>query len=108
MNVDIINCRCNFSLDDEIKIKNILQNIVKAIKVNVEKTMVKKFKPHGLTIVLSLSESHLSYHSWPEFNTAFIDIFTCGKTSPLKDLPIIKGEFKPEKIKKILMTRNVK
>lgn len=36
----------------------------------------------GYTGILVLSESHISIHTWPEFNLATIDIFMCGKCDP--------------------------
>lgn len=38
------------------------------------------FPPNGLTIVYLLSESHASLHTYPEYGTCFIDLFTCGDT----------------------------
>ena len=37
-----------------------------------------KFSPQGVTGVVSISESHFSIHTWPEFGYAAVDIFTCG------------------------------
>lgn len=59
-----------------------------------------KFKPQGLTGVLILAESHISFHSWPEKKYLAIDIFTCGKkTKPEKTLSFLKKILKPKKIK---------
>jgi len=65
-----------------------------------------KFNPHGMTGVLLLAESHLSFHSWPEHNFIAIDIFTCGpKTFPEKALEILKKEIKPKKIEVKIVKR---
>ena len=40
------------------------------------------FEPQGLTVVLTLSESHFSLHSWPEQGCAAIDVYTCGEGDP--------------------------
>jgi len=32
----------------------------------------------GMSMVLILSESHASIHTYPEFNSCFVDFFTCG------------------------------
>ena len=40
------------------------------------------FEPQGLTVVLTLSESHFSLHSWPEKGCAAIDVYTCGEGKP--------------------------
>lgn len=39
-----------------------------------------KFSPHGVSGVVVIAESHVSIHSWPEYNYAAVDIFTCGDT----------------------------
>ena len=42
----------------------------------------KRFEPHGASVVLLLSESHVSIHTWPELDYAAVDLFTCGETLP--------------------------
>jgi len=37
------------------------------------------FDPQGLTCVYTLSESHLSIHTWPEHQRFCADLFTCSK-----------------------------
>tara|TARA_B100001094_G_C18045847_1_gene727374 strand:+ start:462 stop:782 length:321 start_codon:yes stop_codon:yes gene_type:complete len=37
-----------------------------------------RFSPHGVTGILSLQESHLSIHTWPEHEFAAADFFSCG------------------------------
>lgn len=39
-----------------------------------------KFSPHGISGVIVIAESHVAIHSWPEYNYAAVDIFTCGET----------------------------
>ena len=36
------------------------------------------FSPQGVTGILSIAESHISIHTWPEHGYAAADIFTCG------------------------------
>lgn len=38
------------------------------------------FPGNGMTAVLLLSESHASIHTYPENNSCFVDLFTCGDT----------------------------
>jgi S-adenosylmethionine decarboxylase len=40
------------------------------------------FSPQGCTIVIALSESHVSCHTWPENQCAAIDVYTCGESNP--------------------------
>lgn len=44
--------------------------------------MVKNFFPSGITILILLSESHISLHTYPEKKSLFLDIFTCGEKNP--------------------------
>ncbi|PKB80017.1 MAG: adenosylmethionine decarboxylase [SAR202 cluster bacterium Io17-Chloro-G9] len=37
-----------------------------------------QFSPQGVTGILSIAESHISIHTWPEYGYAAADIFTCG------------------------------
>ena len=38
-----------------------------------------QFSPQGITGVVAIAESHLCIHTWPEFEYAAVDIFTCGE-----------------------------
>ena len=39
-----------------------------------------RFSPQGISGVVVIAESHLSIHTWPEYEYAAVDIFTCGTT----------------------------
>ena len=38
------------------------------------------FNPQGVSGVVIIAESHMSIHTWPEYDYAAVDVFTCGKT----------------------------
>jgi len=40
----------------------------------------RQFEPQGATVLVLLSESHLSIHTYPEKGFAAIDCYTCGET----------------------------
>ncbi|MEW9667747.1 adenosylmethionine decarboxylase [Ammoniphilus sp. 3BR4] len=40
----------------------------------------KQFDPQGATVLVLLSESHLSIHTYPERGFAALDCYTCGDT----------------------------
>ncbi len=50
------------------------------------------FQPQGYTLLYLLSESHLSLHSWPEYNTLKMDLFTCS-SKKLDNVQSIKEIF---------------
>lgn len=60
--------------------------------------LVKKFVPQGISIVVLLSESHVSIHTYPENGSVFFDIFTCGTNCrPEEFVKYIIKEMKPQK-----------
>lgn len=76
--VDIKNANSKL-LDDINKLDILLEEIVKKYNLTILSTQKKKFNPIGVTILKLLSESHISIHTWPEYNKCSIDLFTCGK-----------------------------
>jgi S-adenosylmethionine decarboxylase len=52
----------------------------------------------GISGVAILSESHMSVHTWPEYDYFALDIFMCGNCDPKKSIPILKQYFRPERV----------
>lgn len=51
----------------------------------VLETAFHRFRPHGVSGVVVIAESHLSIHTWPELGYAAIDVYTCGdQADPLR------------------------
>ena len=75
---------CPFELlNDEAHIRNILVTAARVSKSTLLDVSSHKFKPHGVTAIALLAESHISIHTWPEDGNAVCDVFTCGQeTSP--------------------------
>lgn len=87
-------------IENSKELEEILRLAAKKAKSTDLEFIAHKFEPHGLTGVLILAESHISYHSWPERKYLAIDIFTCGKkTKPENALEFLKKALKPEKVK---------
>jgi S-adenosylmethionine decarboxylase len=42
------------------------------------------FAPHAVTGAVCLAESHLCFHSWPESNLVYLDIFACSRKSEVQ------------------------
>lgn len=58
----------------------------------------KQFEPQGATVLVLLSESHLSIHTYPEKGFAAIDCYTCGETvDPQMAIDYLVSVLKPEK-----------
>ena len=57
------------------------------------------FQPNGgISGVVVLSESHISIHTWPEWNYAAVDVFMCGGTDPIKAADVLREAFKPARL----------
>ena len=64
------------------KIEQVCVDACKIEGVKVLNTYTHQFDPYGVTVNLTLGESHLSCHTWPEKNCVSFDIFTCGNKNP--------------------------
>lgn len=65
------------------------------------------FPPNGLTMVILLSESHASIHTYPEHKACFVDLFTCGeKCSAEKFDAAMRAYLKPKIVKERTLIRN--
>ncbi len=52
------------------------------------------FSPYGVSGVVVIQESHLAIHTWPEYQYAAVDLFTCGDTvDPWISFDFLKNEF---------------
>lgn len=72
-------------------------------------TKIYKFNPHGITGIILLAESHISYHSWPENDYIALDIFGCGEKSfPEKALVYLIERLQPEEIKVLEIKRGTR
>lgn len=59
----------------------------------------KQFDPQGATVLVLLSESHLSIHTYPERGFAAIDCYTCGDTvDPALAIEYMLRVLNPEKV----------
>jgi len=93
-------------IEDPKELEKILVKVAKKSGNIPLKFSYHKFKPQGLTGVLLLAESHISFHSWPEYEYLAIDIFSCGeKGSPKKALDYLKEILKPKKLKVSILER---
>lgn len=73
--------------------------IAKDLNLTVVNTFIHKFKPHGLSLVIVISQSHIAIHTWPEYGYLHIDILTCSEHAQLTKLEeALKKVFNPQKI----------
>jgi len=65
-------------------IESILREFAEYCGCTIIDSKAHFFNPQGYSCVLLLQESHLSIHTWPEYNAAIIDFSTCVLDSATK------------------------
>ncbi|MCK5083204.1 MAG: adenosylmethionine decarboxylase, partial [Candidatus Omnitrophica bacterium] len=90
------------------KIRKALKSCVKACGVTLLKINLHKFSPSGgITGVAIIKESHISIHTWPEYEYAALDIFLCGNLDPYRSIPVLKKEFNTKNIQVMEFKRGI-
>ena len=69
-------------LNDAKEIEKVCVSALQTEKLTILNVFTHQFEPQGVTCLISLAESHLSVHTYPEKGCVAIDIFTCGNKKP--------------------------
>ncbi len=92
---------CQNLVDDAKHLEKVLINAAHASNATVLGTVSHKFEPQGVTAMVLLAESHISLHSWPEYNYVAVDVFTCGKQmEPEAAIAHLRTVLKPKKVER--------
>jgi S-adenosylmethionine decarboxylase len=73
--IDLSGCETLPTRADELE--KIMLEAADVSGATVVQKCFHEFSPHGLTGVLVIAESHIAIHTWPEFQSVCIDIFSC-------------------------------
>ena len=93
-------------LNDSNQVRDIFINAAKEGKATIVNELFHEFSPHGLTGVLVITESHLSIHTWPEFNYAAVDVFSCDdKLDGNKIKNILEKKLNSKKVEAKIINR---
>ncbi len=60
------------------EVQNVLVTAAKIADATIVEVAFHEFSPFGISGMVVIAESHLSIHTWPEYEYAAVDIFTCG------------------------------
>lgn len=94
------------ALTDLEGLRDAMKDAVDASGATLLKSCDFVFPPDGLTMVLLLSESHASIHTYPEHASCFVDLFTCGTNcSAEKFDEVLQNYLKPKSIGKKMLHR---
>lgn len=95
-------------INDVDFIESALLEATRRSKATIISHNFHKFSPHGVSGVVVIAESHVSIHTWPEYNYAAVDIFTCGETiDPWVIQEYLKDAFDSKNISSMEMKRGM-
>ncbi|RJS94573.1 adenosylmethionine decarboxylase [Candidatus Bathyarchaeota archaeon] len=95
---------CEGGLDDERFLCDTLEKAARHADAKIIRRIIQRFSPHGISVILILAETHISIHTWPEYEYAALDIFICGEgKDPEAAWAVIKEALRPRdfRIKRI-------
>ena len=105
--VELYGCDAK-SITDVQKVEEIMVGAAKYAKATIVDVVFHSFNPHGISGVIVIQESHLTIHTWPEYNFASVDVYTCGnKVNPWNAYKYLAKHFKAKNVTALEMKRGV-
>ena len=77
MMIDIKNIKNTDLLDDADRLKEMMKQICIDFSFQILGEIQHSFTPEGCSIILLLSESHMTIHTFPEKKYIAFDLYTC-------------------------------
>lgn len=95
------------SITDTDTLLCVMNEAVKESGATVLNTIYHVFpNGSGLTMLIMLSESHASIHTYPEHGSCFVDLFTCGDHCSFEGFDrVLRDYLKPGKVKTAVSIR---
>ena len=81
------------ALNDLTELRAAMNRAVEASGATLLRTAEHVFPQGGYTLVMLLSESHASIHTYPEFDSCFIDLFTCGDSCSAEKFEAVMRDY---------------
>jgi S-adenosylmethionine decarboxylase len=66
-------------IDDVAKLEQTLLESCRRANARVVESCFHRFSPYGVSGVVIIAESHFAIHTWPEYDYAAVDLFTCSE-----------------------------
>lgn len=89
-------------------VQDAMLKAARAADATIIDSIFHHFKPHGVSGVVVIAESHFAIHTWPEHGYASVDLYTCGaKTRPWEAFKVVKKLFKARHFSVMKMERGL-
>jgi len=82
--LDLYDCNKD-KINNEKLIEEILKDATRIGNICPIKIFIHKFGEMGISGMIIMEKSHISIHTWPEFNFVSIDIFTSNFEDKIED-----------------------
>jgi S-adenosylmethionine decarboxylase len=104
---ELSGCRHETLVSVEL-VREIITQAALVAGAEVREVSVHRFSPQGVSGVVVIAESHLSIHTWPEYDYAAIDIFTCGRdTKPEAACEYISEKLEAGTVRQLVVERGI-
>jgi S-adenosylmethionine decarboxylase len=75
-------------------------------KATIVDSIKYEFPEGGFSMLILVSESHASIHTYPEYRSCFVDVFTCGHTCEVENFhQTLLKYLRPQKTRKKVLIR---
>ena len=89
-------------------VEGALRDAAAACAATLKDIQVYYYNPEGVTGVAVLAESHITIHTWPEYNYAAVDVFVCGDDAdPRVAIPVLRDHFDAERVQVMEVVRGI-
>ncbi len=86
-------------LNDPERIRSGLIEAIAAGEATLIDLCVHQFSPHGVTATVTLAESHIAIHTWPEYGYFAADLFFCGQGKPKVAMKVLQQALQAGQVK---------
>lgn len=108
MLVDLYGCPGEL-LNDFERLQEVTLRACREAGATVLESRFRTFEPQGVSGIVLVAESHLSFHAWPEYGYLALDFFTCGhEVRPETAMEVFIEAFRPERWESSLHPRGRK
>ena len=102
---DLYRCQKE-ALDDPAELNRLLLEAVTEAQMTPLESASHKYTPQGVSVVVLVAESHISIHTWPEYDYAAADFFSCRTdVDPERVRAVLARTLNPERIEMQIIQR---
>jgi S-adenosylmethionine decarboxylase len=99
---------CDRALLDNLEaVRALMRSAAEAAGARVVAEVFHPYRPHGVTGVLVIEESHFSVHTWPECGYAAVDFYTCGDCVPENAKDVLAVGLRAERVELVMIRRGL-